>query len=237
MIVKSAVVAAVMGAWLVAPATHAQAQIVAGPPSLFLVSEATIDQGGSLTFTNYDVITHDVTARGLGPDGKPLFFSPLTGAGGSANVDGTEYLTAGSYAFLCSIHPDMQGTLRVTSAGTPLARPGRPRPSTDTRPPSLRMKVLDRRMSRVRRKRALRVRVTSDEAASIRLTARAKGKKLAAGAGKLARRGSVTVRLRLTRAGKRLVKRSRRLRVSIVATARDAAGNSDTPRTRATLRR
>jgi plastocyanin len=234
-----AVVTAVAGALLAAPGAHAQAQVVAGPPSTFVVSEATIDQGGSVTFMNFDVLTHDVTARGRGPDGAPLFYSPFTPSGGSSTVGGTQYLASGDYPFLCSLHPEMQGTLRVTSAGTPAPRPGpgSPRPSRDTHPPSIRLKVLDIRIRRVGRRRALRVRVTTDEAATVQMTARAKRKRLATGTAKLSRAGSATVRLKLTKAGRRLVKRSRRLRVSLTGLVTDAAGNSDTLRVSKTLRR
>ena len=39
-------------------------------------------------------------------------------------MNGTQYLTAGTYAFICSIHPTtMQATLDVTGNGTALPRP------------------------------------------------------------------------------------------------------------------
>jgi plastocyanin len=67
--------------------------------------------------------SHDVTARDkLG--GKPLFRSRTIGRGKTALIDGLQYLRAGNYRFVCSIHPDsMKGTFVVSSSGAPVARP------------------------------------------------------------------------------------------------------------------
>ena len=70
--------------------------------------------GGKLSFTNLDIVQHDVTADDKGPDGRPLFQSKLIGLGESAPVDGVEKLQTGkSYTFHCSLHPGMHGTLIV----------------------------------------------------------------------------------------------------------------------------
>jgi plastocyanin len=83
----------------------------------------TIAQGEQPPLQNIGVNRHDVTARQIGPDGKNLFFSPTIGTG-STTVNGTQYLTAGSYAFYCTVHPfEMSANLVVTGAGTPVARP------------------------------------------------------------------------------------------------------------------
>jgi plastocyanin len=67
--------------------------------------------------------THNATARQAGPDGEALFRSP-TISGGTAGVQGTQYLSAGDYTFYCTVHPTtMQATLHVTGNGTPQARP------------------------------------------------------------------------------------------------------------------
>jgi plastocyanin len=67
--------------------------------------------------------SHNSTATGNGPDGKALFRS-ATISGGTTPVNGTQYLKAGSYPFICTIHPStMQATLVVTGNGTPQARP------------------------------------------------------------------------------------------------------------------
>ncbi len=82
----------------------------------------TTDQGEVVPFqVNGD--THNVTAHQNGPDGKALFRTP-TISGGTTGVQGTQYLTAGSYTFFCTIHPTtMEATLVVTANGTAQARP------------------------------------------------------------------------------------------------------------------
>jgi polyvinyl alcohol dehydrogenase (cytochrome) len=70
--------------------------------------------GGKLSFTNLDVVQHDVTSDDRGPDGRPLFHSKLVGLGEAASVDGVDKLQSGkSYGFFCSVHPGMRGTLVV----------------------------------------------------------------------------------------------------------------------------
>jgi plastocyanin len=84
----------------------------------------TMDQGDRPTFSDGGVAQHNVTARTNGPDGKALFLTPTLNGGQSATLDGSQYLTAGSYTFFCTIHPtEMQATLVVTGNGTPQARP------------------------------------------------------------------------------------------------------------------
>jgi plastocyanin len=100
--------------------------IVAGPTESFDHQPAdtpyNTDQGVVVQFQDNGG-THNVTARQTGPDGKALFRSP-TISGGTAGVDGTQYLSAGDYAFFCTVHPTtMHGALHVTGAGTALPRP------------------------------------------------------------------------------------------------------------------
>jgi len=97
------------------------------------------DQGEVVPF-NVTGGTHNVTAKGSGPDGKPLFRS-LTITGGTTSVNGTQYLTAGTYQFFCTVHPsEMNATLVVSGNGTPV-----PRPHGD-------LKVLSKKLSKVRKK-------------------------------------------------------------------------------------
>jgi plastocyanin len=84
----------------------------------------TMNQGERPTFTDGGAAQHNVTARVNGPDKRALFSTPTLNGGQQAAVDGTQYLTAGTYSFFCTIHPtEMQATLVVTSNGTPQARP------------------------------------------------------------------------------------------------------------------
>jgi plastocyanin len=79
----------------------------------------TIDRGTVATFQNLDpgAAQHDVTAVDFGSDGKPLFSSAAINAG-QTPVNGTQFLTAGTYRFFCTIHPtQMAGELVVTGSG------------------------------------------------------------------------------------------------------------------------
>jgi plastocyanin len=94
----------------------------AGPASEYSQPTYNTDQGAVVSFQNQGV-THNVTARQIGPDGKALFRTP-TFSNGTLSVDGTQYLPAGDYAFFCTVHPTtMNATLHVTGNGTPQARP------------------------------------------------------------------------------------------------------------------
>jgi plastocyanin len=84
----------------------------------------TMDQGDRPTFADGGVNLHNVQSRQNGPDGGALFFTPTLSGGTQVTLDGTQYLSAGTYAFFCTIHPtEMQGTLVVTNNGIPEARP------------------------------------------------------------------------------------------------------------------
>ena len=218
----------------VAPAATAlaagSAQIVAGPGNQFVTTSAEVDQGGHVSFANRDVTSHDVTARDVGPDGAPLFRSALVAAGGEAPVTGVEYLAAGSYAFYCSVHPQMTGTVRVTTAGTPEPRPGGGSSggaASDTTPPRVSLSA----------GRGLKAVVTSDEPVAVAVTARRGRRVLARGSGRMETAGRATVRLKPTGAGRKALKRSPRLRVVLEAAANDAAGNRASASRRAVLRR
>jgi hypothetical protein len=108
----------------VGQALAANATVVASGFRFGLTGNPTIPQGGSLDVRNNDPAPHDVTASANGPDGRGLFRSATFGGPGVTKpVAGVQYLRAGDYPFICSVHPFMTGTLHVTSAGQPVARP------------------------------------------------------------------------------------------------------------------
>jgi plastocyanin len=227
---------------MLAPAAGAET-IYGGPPSQYFTPSPSADQGEEVTFQNLDLVDHDVVAEGKGPDNQPLFRSGLVSRGGSTPVAGTEFLTSGSYAFFCSLHPNMRGSLTVTSAGTPKPRPGgggsgspapAPAPassgaqSADTTAPSVKLRFADRRLRTVRRRRAVRVRVTSNEPATIGLTIRSGGRTIGGTTVRMTAAGTRTFRVRL--------RRPARSRLSVEAHAADAAGNASHGRARTRLR-
>ncbi len=117
-----AIALVVLGAMAYAGIALAAAPIIGQGDDTYSASTYTIDQGevAQLQVTGS---SHNVTANQAGPDSKALFRTP-TISGGSAGVDGTQYLSAGDYTFFCSVHPStMQATLHVSSNGAPLSRP------------------------------------------------------------------------------------------------------------------
>ena len=84
----------------------------------------------SVSYTNIDIVPHDfvqnVRADGFaGPKNRPwckrfkrgkcpLFWSELAGIGQTVQVQGLSATKAGeTYSFYCTIHPGMQGTVKV----------------------------------------------------------------------------------------------------------------------------
>jgi plastocyanin len=93
------------------------ATIVAGPgayATTYATPLVTTTPGGQVTFANYDIAQHDVTAVDKGRDGQPLFRSKLIGFQQTAPVEGTNRVKSGqTYGFYCSLHPGMRGQLAV----------------------------------------------------------------------------------------------------------------------------
>jgi plastocyanin len=228
---------AVAGAFWAAPALG-DATITAGPlPNTYATTDATIDQGQNVTFQNSDrTALHDVTADQDGSDGKALFASETIEGGKSAPVKGVEFLTTGDYAFHCSVHPFMTGTLHVTANGTPKPRtPDNPAPNpADTEPPDATVRILDTRISGVLEHRGLRIRVKTSEPARFKLTATSGKTRVALGT--ITSKGARTAKLDLTKSGKKLLFRASTVKVKLTAKVNDAADNRSTASSTRTLR-
>lgn len=107
-------------------ALAAPAEIVAADDDfLFVGAPFQQPQGEVAGFTNPEasVAIHNVYSTSRGPDGRELFLSDTIGPGSASPVAGTQYLKAGSYPFVCTLHPGMGGALEVTTSGTPVRRP------------------------------------------------------------------------------------------------------------------
>jgi plastocyanin len=201
--------------------------ITARPVNMFGSSVTTIDQGEKVTFQNADISGHDVTANQTGDDGAPLFRSQLVNPGSSGPVEGTEYLTTGSYDFYCSIHPGMEATLEVTSSGTPVPRP---------QPAGVAVKIVSKSLDRVLESQKLKLKVRSRRG-SVLVGARATTRKssIALGSKKLefdvADERKVT--LKLSDAARKAL--SKRNSATLIATATASHGGGHTER--ATARR
>jgi len=205
----------------------ADGTITARPPNSFGSSVTTIDQGEKVTFQNMDISGHDVTSNQTGDDGSPLFRSALIGPGSSGPVEGTEYLTTGSYDFFCSVHPGMEATLEVTSAGTPVPRP---------EPEGVAVKVVSRSLDRVVETGKLKLKVRSRRGEVI-LGARAKTRKttIALGSKKLQfdQADERKVALKLSDSARKALRK--RSSATLIATATATHGGGHTER--ATARR
>jgi outer membrane protein assembly factor BamB/plastocyanin len=66
-----------------------------------------ITKGSSLNYTNLDTVTHNVISD------SGSFSSNTVGLGSTVPVNGVSQLPSGTYAFHCSLHPWMTGTLIV----------------------------------------------------------------------------------------------------------------------------
>ena len=107
-------------AWLVAPAANASPVVTLVTSSqttnTFDPSTVTMVQGEVLEFVNQNRwgTPHNVTADDLGPDGRPIFGTPMTTIWGTSPVLDAQNLAPGTYGFHCTIHPPiMTGTLIV----------------------------------------------------------------------------------------------------------------------------
>jgi plastocyanin len=120
------------------------------------VADPAIQESAILRFQNNDNVTHNVTATETGPDGKALFRSGnLAGVdtppGDAVNVNGTQFLGIGTYDFVCTIHPNMEGTLTINDfpGGSPVPRP------------EIEVKVKSKKLGKVVKSRKLKVQVSA----------------------------------------------------------------------------
>jgi len=132
---RSVVFARASGLLLVAASVLAAAPAEAGLPeqhvlaapggwlSTYATPLVAVEVGGALTFTNQDIMYHDVVSRETGgndrawchlyqPGQCPLFWSALVPFGESTPILGLDRLAPGTvYEFYCTDHPGMVGRL------------------------------------------------------------------------------------------------------------------------------
>ncbi len=132
--VRSRLLRSALGAGLIVvlSATPAGARVAAAGPGAFATGFATpvvvTTVGGTVTFFNSDIASHNFTAAedfvpkkrakkaewcASYAKGKcPLFWTSTIAAGQQTDVLGLDLVKSGeTYAFSCSIHPNMRGTL------------------------------------------------------------------------------------------------------------------------------
>jgi glucose/arabinose dehydrogenase/plastocyanin len=117
-----AAVTAAIAARAAAPA-HAVDSIVATVNYTYVPGSPVVDRGGTLTLVNAEIAPHNVVATQRDANNQPLFSSGGPKGIGAWEVEGVSDLAAGSYGFLCTIHPNMRGTLQVVDASVPAPEP------------------------------------------------------------------------------------------------------------------
>ena len=92
---------------------HVQTTVDAGAPSsvaiagfAFTPQALTVAQGTTVTWTNGDALAHSVVAT------DQSFSSGALGSGAGFEIT---FDTPGEHAYVCGIHPEMSGTVTVTS--------------------------------------------------------------------------------------------------------------------------
>jgi plastocyanin len=103
--------------FLLAPArAEAATQHVAMENYAFSPATLTVHVGDTVTWTNHDQAAHNAVTT----SGPAAFSSPLLPQGQSWSFT---FTVPGTYAYYCSVHPDMRAQLVVLSAETTQAAP------------------------------------------------------------------------------------------------------------------
>jgi plastocyanin len=150
---------------------------------------------------------HNVTSTTRGPDGGPLFRSQTIAAASSSPVDGTQYLTGGTYPFYCTLHGlSMSGELVVDGGkGEVVTRP------------AIRASVAAQRLRAIRRSGVVTVAVRALAGSPVvNLQVKGGARTIASATGIKVNTGATRkVRLRLTKAGRKAVSKGRRVVISV----------------------
>jgi len=147
---------------------------------------------------------HNLIAEDDGPDGEPLFSSDFyVPTGSTSPIAGAQYLSPGTYHFVCTIHPGMESDLKVTG-GTPVARP------------EIKLTIPSQKLKKVRKSGKLKVDVKGVHAATGVDLEVDKGTKAIGAASDLSVDTGKTLKLSiaLTSAGKKAIKKGKKVTVS-----------------------
>jgi plastocyanin len=148
---------------------------------------------------------HNVVANKPGPDGKPLFASETIGADDTSPVVGAQYLGAGTYHFICTLHgAGMSGDIVVTG-GTPAARP------------KISVSIPNQKLKAVRKSGKVKVKVKGLSKATGVSLAVSKGKRILGSASKisLAKGATRTISVKLTKSGKKAIGNGKKVAIAV----------------------
>jgi glucose/arabinose dehydrogenase len=109
-----------------APAAYGAAHTIVSAGNLYAPADITVARGDTVELVNVDPVPHNITALSTSASGALLFSSDNADAGERVTVRGVEKLKPGAYAYFCSLHEEMRGTIRVADqAPSPVpAAPG-----------------------------------------------------------------------------------------------------------------
>jgi len=233
---KGPMLAACAAALAMPAAAGADTTVTARTLWRFDAPSYTLNAGERLLFHNMDALSpgpHNVTAEAM-KDGKPLFASQTGGNGHQSEVVGSSTLTAGSYGFICTVHPFMRATLEVKAPPPP------PPPPPDTTRPELSADLRSSSRAAVLKSGRLRLHLASDEPVRLAVTISAQLRNRVTS---IARRfvfehkgGLLALQIPVTGEGKTLLRTHKRLKVKVTLRGKDAAGNLATGRAQRTLR-
>ncbi|MGC0340236.1 plastocyanin/azurin family copper-binding protein [Streptomyces sp. SLBN-8D4] len=134
-LLRAAAALALLAVWLL-PSGQASAAgySVAMKGYAFSPASLSVPAGSTVTWTNYDTAPHDVKTT----SGPLSIHSPMLNKGQSWSFT---FATAGSYGYVCTVHPDMTAGITVRAAPAPApartsAAPGEHTHTTPARTPS-----------------------------------------------------------------------------------------------------
>ncbi|MFF4036175.1 cupredoxin family copper-binding protein [Streptomyces sviceus] len=131
-LLRAAAALALLAVWLL-PSGQASAASysVAMKGYAFSPASLSVPAGSTVTWTNYDTAPHDVKTT----SGPLSIHSPMLNKGQSWSFT---FATAGSYGYVCTVHPDMTAGITVRAAPAPAPAPARtsaaPKEHTHTAP-------------------------------------------------------------------------------------------------------
>ncbi|MET7732729.1 cupredoxin family copper-binding protein [Streptomyces sp. NPDC005402] len=116
-LLRAAAVLALLTAWLL-PSGQASAASysVAMKGYAFSPASLSVPAGSTVTWTNYDTAPHDVKTT----SGPLSIHSPMLNKGQSWSFT---FTTAGTYGYVCTVHPDMTAGITVRAAPAPAPAP------------------------------------------------------------------------------------------------------------------
>jgi amicyanin len=118
-LLRAAAALALLTLWLL-PSEQASAASysVAMKGYAFSPGSLSVPAGSTVTWTNYDAAPHDVKTT----SGPLAIHSPMLSKGQSWSFT---FTTAGSYGYVCTVHPDMTAGITVRAAPAPAPAPAR----------------------------------------------------------------------------------------------------------------